>query len=151
METFQADLREAGLTGEVGLGVEERGIVFRFQDSVLFDVGKADLRPEAREILTKVGGLLKKVSNQIRVEGFTDNLPISTERFPSNWELSTARATTVVRFFIEELNIDPKRLEAAGYGEYHPIASNDDAAGRQKNRRVDIVLLRPSLSALEPK
>ncbi|HHW18203.1 MAG TPA: OmpA family protein, partial [Firmicutes bacterium] len=88
--------------------------------------------------------------NPIRVEGHTDNWPISTDKFPSNWELSTARATNVVRFLIEEAGIQPERLQAAGYGEYHPIDSNDTPEGRQRNRRVDVILMRPSLSAAEP-
>ena len=117
---------------------------------MLFDIGKDELRPEAREVLLKVGQLLSQLKNSIRVEGHTDNWPISTPRFPSNWELSTGRATSVVRFLIEEANMDPRQLQAAGYGEYHPIDDNDTAEGRQRNRRVDVIILRPSLSLAEP-
>jgi len=150
-ESFRIELEQAGLADKVAVGVEDRGILFRFQDTVLFDLGKADLRPEAREVLAKIGELLEKVPNSVRVEGHTDNWPIRTERFPSNWELSTGRAVSVVRFLIEEAGLDPKRLQAAGYGEHHPLESNETAEGRQKNRRVDIILLRPSLSLAEPK
>lgn len=149
-ESFREELEKAGLGDKVRLEVEERGVVFRLADTVLFDIGKADIRPEARSVLLTVGNLVKKVDNPIRVEGHTDNWPISTDKFPSNWELSTARATNVVRFLIEEAGIQPERLQAAGYGEYHPIDSNDTPEGRQRNRRVDVILMRPSLSAAEP-
>ena len=86
----------------------------------------------------------------MRVEGHTDNLPINTPRFPSNWELSTARATSVIRYLIEEENLDPERLSAAGYGEYRPIDANDTPEGRARNRRVDLVILRLGLTSAEP-
>ncbi len=147
---FEQELAGMGLSEKVTVELEERGIVFRLADTVLFDIGKDELRPEAREVLLKVGELLSDLDNPIRVEGHTDNWPISTPRFPSNWELSTGRATSVVRFLIEEAGMDPKQLQAAGYGEYHPIADNDTPEGRQSNRRVDVIILRPSLSLAEP-
>lgn len=147
---FEQELAGMGLTEKVTVELEERGIVFRLADTVLFDIGKDELRPEAREVLLKVGELLSDLDNPIRVEGHTDNWPISTPRFPSNWELSTGRATSVVRFLIEEAGMNPKQLQAAGYGEYHPIADNDTPEGRQSNRRVDVIILRPSLSLAEP-
>jgi len=150
-KSFRKELGKLGLADKVSVEVEERGVVFRFADAVLFDVGKAELRPEARSVLTVVGQMVKKVSNPVRVEGHTDNWPIHTEKFPSNWELSTGRATSVVRFLIEEVGVPPRRLQAAGYGEFHPIDSNETAEGRQMNRRVDVILLRPSLSLAEPR
>ena len=147
---FEEELAGLGLSDKVTVELEERGVVFRLADTVLFDIGKDELRPEAREVLLKVGQLLSQLKNSIRVEGHTDNWPISTPRFPSNWELSTGRATSVVRFLIEEANMDPRQLQAAGYGEYHPIDDNDTAEGRQRNRRVDVIILRPSLSFAEP-
>lgn len=150
-ETFRKELGKLGLSDKVSVEIEERGVVFRFADAVLFDIGKAELRPEARSVLKVVGQMVKKVSNPVRVEGHTDNWPIHTEKFPSNWELSTGRATSVVRFLIEEVGVPPKRLQAAGYGEFHPIDSNETAEGRQRNRRVDVILLRPSLSLAEPR
>lgn len=151
MNEIQGEFKKQGMEARVTVIMEERGIVVRFEDSVLFDLGSADLRPEAREILRKVGGLLKNLDNPIRIEGHTDNWPIRTERFPSNWELSTGRASTVVRFLIDECHLEPKKLQAAGYGEYYPVASNDTPEGRQRNRRVDIIILRPSLAAAEPR
>ena len=122
----------------------------RLADRVLFDLGKADLRPDARRVLDALAGVLAELPNPVRVEGHTDDLPINNERFPSNWELSTARATTVVRYFIEHHGMDPRRFSAAGYGEYHPLVPNTSAANRQKNRRVDVVIMPLSSKGVEP-
>lgn len=139
-------VRRTQLEGRVRVGVDERGLTISFVDGVLFDLGKADLREDAKEILNSIVTMLLDIPNQICVEGHTDNLPINTERFPSNWELSTARASAVIRYFIENFDFDPMRLSAAGYGEYRPVASNDTPEGRSLNRRVDIVILRGSES-----
>ncbi|MDI3521880.1 MAG: chemotaxis protein MotB [Bacillota bacterium] len=139
-----------GLEKKVNVSLDERGLVIRFLDTALFDLGQADLKPEARPILNHVAQLLTSVPNLIRVEGHTDNLPIHTYRFPSNWELSTARATTVVRYFVENYGIAPEHLSAAGYGEWRPVAPNDTSEHRAQNRRVDIVVLRTSVAKEEP-
>lgn len=149
-ETVYGRLAATGLADSVSLEVEERGLVVRFADRVLFDLGQARLKDEARAALDLVAGELARIPNPIRVEGHTDNLPIHNERYPSNWELSVARATRVVRYFIEEHGLPPQRLSAAGYGEYYPVAPNTTAAGRARNRRVDIVVLRLGLAAAEP-
>lgn len=149
-QQFEQALQENGLADKVSIEMDGRGLIFRFEDSILFDLGSADVRTEAGPVLMEVGRLIKNVSYPVRIEGHTDSWPISTERFPSNWELSTGRAASVVRFLIENLGFDPNRLEAAGYGEYKPLESNATAEGRQRNRRVDIVLLRPSLAEAEP-
>jgi chemotaxis protein MotB len=120
---------------------DERGLVIRVMESAAFDPGKADLKPQMYSILDVLARELKTLSNHVRVEGHTDNTPIATFRFPSNWELSTARATQVVRYLVEELDIDPTRISALGYSEYRPIAENTTAAGRGRNRRVDIIVL----------
>lgn len=130
----------------VQLVPEERGLVVRFSDRVLFDLGKADLRPQTLEALDVVARTLQRIPNAVRVEGHTDNLPIHNERFPSNWELSTARATNVVRYLVERHRLSPARLSAAGYGEYHPLVPNTSDANRQRNRRVDVVILRLGLT-----
>lgn len=124
----------------VQVAVEERGIVVRFSESVLFDLGKAELKPEFREVLERFAAALLPWEHPIRVEGHTDYLPIHNEEFASNWELSAIRATTVTRFLLEQ-GLDPKLLSAVAYSEYHPIASNLTEEGRAQNRRVDIVLL----------
>lgn len=143
-------LAELGLAQQVEVRVEERGVVVRFTDQVLFDLGKADLKPEAIQILSALAPVLRRWPYQFRVEGHTDNWPINTPIFPSNWELSTARASRVIRYLIEEEGFAPERLSAAGYGEYRPLYPNDTAENRQRNRRVDVLLLRASLSVGEP-
>lgn len=149
-EAFSRELEAAGLSGKVSVEMDERGLIVRFADSVLFDLGSADIRPEAAQALLKVGKFIKDLDNPIRVEGHTDDWPIATEKFPSNWELSTGRAGSVVRFFIEKCGINAEKLQVAGYAEFRPIESNDTPEGRQRNRRVDIVILRPSLAGGEP-
>lgn len=134
------------------ISLNERGLIIRFLDNVLFDTGKANLKQDAEEILNKIADILSAYPEQsIRVEGHTDNVPISTAQFPSNWELSTARATTVIRHLLSRYKFSPDKLSAAGYGEYKPVANNAHAKGRQLNRRVDIVILRSSMVFQEPK
>ncbi len=148
---IEQGLKEAGLNATVELRLEERGLVIRFHDSILFDLGKADIKPTGRATIDRISETIEVIPNQVRVEGHTDNLPIVSAGYPSNWELSTARATNVVRYLIEGLQYDPKRLSAAGYGEYRPIAPNDTPEGRQLNRRVDVVVLYTSKGNLEPR
>lgn len=113
-------------------------------DKILFPSGEADISEQGKEVLKRVGDILKQARDKtIRIEGHTDNVPISRHlqaRFPSNWELSTARATNVVRFLQDEAGIDAATLDAVGRGEYHPIATNKTVAGRSKNRRIEIIL-----------
>ena len=134
----------------VSLEMDERGVTIRFADQVFFDLGKADLKPEARRILDSVAPTLKDLPNPIRVEGHTDNLPINNVEFASNWELSVRRATNVVRYLIEEKGFDPENLSAAGYAEYRPLRPNDTPANRALNRRVDIVIMNIDLWDEEP-
>jgi chemotaxis protein MotB len=113
-------------------------------DKILFPSGEADISAQGKEVLMRVGAVLKQTRDKtFRIEGHTDNVPIHKHlqaRFPTNWELSTARATNVVRFLQDEAGLDPAGLEAVGMGEYWPIASNKTAAGRSQNRRIEIVL-----------
>lgn len=106
---------------------------------VLFQSGSADPLPDARSISTKIADVLKPFNNSLRVEGFTDDRPIHTDRFPSNWELSTARAAGIAHLIIAD-GVDPDRVSLTGYGQYHPVAANLTAAGRARNRRVDVVV-----------
>jgi chemotaxis protein MotB len=130
--------------------IDQRGLVIHIEESALFDPGKAELKPQAYEALDLVSAQLKGLGNPIRIEGHTDNTPINTTRFPSNWELSASRAITVVRYFIEEYEIDPSKISALGYGEFRPIADNASPEGRALNRRVDIVVLSQSEIKKEP-
>ncbi len=133
-------IEESDLTGSMEVHLEERGIVIAIPDALLFAPAEAELKNEAQEMLVEVAGLLDQVGNQIIVEGHTDNVPINTLLFPSNWELSVARAVTVTRFLVEARGLDPLRFVAAGYGEFHPITTNLKSEGRAKNRRVNIVI-----------
>jgi chemotaxis protein MotB len=137
------------LEGEIAKGqikvqqIQDR-LSVQMVEKVLFDSGKADIKPEGREVLSKVAGVLASVTDkQIRIEGYTDSVPISPalqKQFPTNWELSAQRATTVVRFLQEKGGLDGKILSAVGYGPYRPIADNTTNEGRAENRRIEIVL-----------
>jgi chemotaxis protein MotB len=120
-------------------------IEIEIKSSILFPSGSAVLQAKARPVLRDVAKILSDFENQIQVEGFTDNVPIDTEAFPSNWELSAARAASVVHLF-SSAGVKPSRLSAVGYGEYKPIASNDTAQGRRKNRRVNIIVLSDAIA-----
>lgn len=153
-EQVEKYLEQNNLQASVQLELDARGLLLRFKDNVLFDSGKADLKPEALQILQFLGEVLNKpefAERFIRVEGHTDNVPIETVRFPSNWELSSGRAASVIRYYIENTSFKPDRFTASGYGEFYPVASNDTAQGRGLNRRVDIVILRDSEVKEAPK
>ncbi|HHV98214.1 MAG TPA: OmpA family protein [Clostridiaceae bacterium] len=119
---------------------EEQSLILRLDSVILFDLGKADIKASGKEILKELGGMFKELDNEITIEGHTDDLPINTMLFPSNWELSTKRATNVVVFLIENCGLDPKKLTASGRGEFKPIMPNDSPENRQKNRRIDIIV-----------
>ena len=115
-------------------------------DKILFDSGKADLKKDGKAVLLKVGEALAHSDKYLRIGGHTDNVPLSPgAAYATNWELSAARATTVVRFLQDQAHLDPKRLIATGRGEYSPVAPNDSPANRQKNRRIEITLLDKNL------
>jgi len=136
VEQLESEVR----SGEVEIEELRGRLQVRALDQILFDSGSAELEPRGREVLAKVARQLAKVSDRrVRVEGHTDDVPIATARFPSNWELSVGRAATVARFLAEQ-GVAAERLEAAGFGEFRPIASNADPAGRARNRRIEIVL-----------
>jgi len=128
---------------QVKLEMMEKGLVITVLGDVLFDSGKAKVRSESFSILDKVATVLKENVPKLNVgiEGHTDNLPIKFSGWRSNWELSTARALSVLHYLVEEKNISPERVSAIGYGEYTPVASNSTKEGRQLNRRVEIVIL----------
>jgi chemotaxis protein MotB len=146
-------LEQAGLAENVSLEVTERGLGVRLEtDGVLFDPGRAVLRPEGARLLAPIAGTLRGLPNPIRVEGHTDDTPISTAQFPSNWDLSAIRASAVVRTLVGA-GVPDGRLQGAAYGDTRPIADNGTAEGRSRNRRVEIYVLRlqgaPSQSPAE--
>lgn len=147
---IQEAFDKAGKDKELNVEVSERGLVIHIMEQALFREGSADLEDRARQTLELVGSQLRNLENHVRVEGHTDNKPINTARFPSNWELSSARATAVVKYFVDNFEIAPTRLSALGFGEFRPIAPNNTDENRSKNRRVDIVVLTMELSEQEP-
>lgn len=149
-EQIDKYIEQQGLAGKVTATLEERGLVISLKEALLFPLGSADLTPAAQQVITSVGKILATMPNQLRIEGHTDNLPIHTVQFPSNWELSTARATNVVNFLVSRVGILPKKLSATGYGEFRPIVANTNEIARAKNRRVDIVVLKSILDVAEP-
>ena len=118
-----------------------QGTRLSFEDQVLFDFGSATINPAGFVFLDKIADTLDKMPYAVRVEGHTDNVPIQTRHFPSNWELSVSRAVNVVKYFAEFSKINPQRLSAVGYGESRPVVPNDTLPNRAKNRRVEILLL----------
>lgn len=143
METYQSlqnFLAQNGLEDMVEVRYEEGGVALDIKERILFDSGKADLKPEAMVVLDKLATFLDKLPNSIRVEGHTDNRPINTPEFPSNWELSAARAIRVIRYFIEKHGLEPARFTAVGHGEYRPLVPNDSPENMAQNRRVVILL-----------
>lgn len=129
------------LNANVSILNEQRGVQITLRDVVLFDTGEASIKPGAHGILNGLVPFFQKVDNSIIIEGYTDNVPISTSVYPTNWELSSARADGVVRF-LQAAKVEPTRLSAVGYGEFHSVALNDSDEHRQQNRRVNIVILR---------
>ncbi|MGM0838150.1 MAG: flagellar motor protein MotS [Bacillota bacterium] len=121
----------------------ERGIVLVLEEKVLYETAEARILSTAYPFLDKVGTLLTKIPNLVKVEGHTDNRPISTEKFPSNWELSAARASSVIRYLVAEHDLDSERFVAVGYGDTRPIVPNTSSENFQKNRRVEIVISDP--------
>jgi chemotaxis protein MotB len=137
-----------GLSRQIETTVARRGLVIRLlTDRVLFDSGQATLKAQSHAVLSRISDLLRTSSGAapIQVEGYTDNVPIRNSIFPTNWELSTARATSVVRFLIGA-RVTKQRLSAAGYADLHPVSSNHSDSGRSRNRRVEIVLQRTNNS-----
>ncbi len=120
---------------------EKRGTIIRINDTMLFDEGSAIIKSGARSTLIKIAEELNDIENPVLIEGHTDSIPIKNQQYPSNWELSTARATNIIKYLTEKKLISPRRLSAVGYGEYVPIATNETKDGRSKNRRVDIIVL----------
>ena len=141
-ENLESELKQAGIGDNVSFRQEKRGLVVTIiTDQVLFLSGDANLETGGTMILDEVVDALKKIDNQILIEGHTDSRPISNGRFPSNWELSTTRATKVLRYFVDNKGFPSNRIAASGYGETRPVADNNTASGQSKNRRVELVVL----------
>ena len=129
------------MQASVQIKEDERGVIIQLRDNILFESGKADLKDNSKSILDKISSLISTFPNNVIVEGHTDNIPINTFKYESNWELSTARAVNVVKYFVEQKNQNPVRFSAAGYGEFKPVAPNDTADNKAMNRRVNILIV----------
>jgi chemotaxis protein MotB len=148
-QNVQESLRDQADSKDIRMMITGRGLVLHLPEFLFFTTGEAQIRPEADPLLNRLADILQKIPNHVVIEGHTDNVPINTPQFPSNWELSVHRATSLVRYLVEKHHLDPARFAAAGYGEYAPLAGNGDEAGRSMNRRVDIVI-KPLLRSNQP-
>jgi len=133
-------ISDMGLNENVKVIEEKDVVIFRVDSIILFDTGKADLKEDAEPVIEKMGAILKELKTDILVQGHADDRPINTAAFPSNWELSTKRATNVVKYLIDAGGMDPGYLTATGNAEFEPIVPNDTEYNRQKNRRIDILI-----------
>ena len=132
----------SGMADELQLSDQKRGLVIRMSETVVFARGDARILPTVKPFLDKVGTLIGKTDHTLRIEGHTDSDPIRTAKYPSNWELSTLRAVQVLRYFIGKGYVSPDHISAVGFSRFKPIAANDSAENKAKNRRVEIILLR---------
>ena len=140
---LQNKLKEEIAKGELKVEMQDRGVVVTMLTEVLFDSGKTTIKPDSKKTLEKVAQVIndrQTKTNLIYIEGHTDNVPIKYSGYKSNWELSTSQATEVLHFFVDEGKVNPARISATGYGKYRPVAPNNIAQGRAKNRRVEVII-----------
>jgi len=130
------------LTGDLSTALTEDGLMIRIKDSALFPSGSADLRPESQRFGEEIAKMIASLPQKIVISGHTDNIPIHTREFPSNWELSSRRAVNFMKYLLAQENLKPERFSAIGYGEYRSMAGNDTEDGRAKNRRVEVLIMR---------
>jgi chemotaxis protein MotB len=135
---------------EVAMSMGREGLVVSLREMGFFDSGSSSIRPGSLDAISRLAEVLKQRPENLRIEGHTDNIPIHTARFSSNWELSTSRATGLIQILITKYGIPPSHLSAAGDGEFHPVTSNGTADGRAQNRRLDVVILAPSQPMAQP-
>ncbi|MGI5835593.1 MAG: OmpA/MotB family protein [Chloroflexota bacterium] len=135
--------QEEGIEDKVTIQVRQEGVAISLSGNLLFTSGRSDLRPESVRLLSSIAKAIARLPNQVRVEGHTDDIPPNSSFFPTNWELSCARAVAVVRFFTEIEKIDPSRLSAVAYSEYRPVTPNNSPQGRARNRRSEILIMYP--------
>ncbi|KAA0892145.1 flagellar motor protein MotB [Oryzomonas rubra] len=148
--SLDAYLTKSGNRGKVSIDITRRGLVVSLKEAGFFDSGSARIKAGSEELFSVIAQSLSHYANPYRIEGHTDNVPIHTGQFRSNWELSTMRATNVLQKLVDSYGFDPAAMSAAGYGEYRSVADNGAAEGRAKNRRVDIVMLSSGGEAGEP-
>jgi chemotaxis protein MotB len=140
-EQVKGYIEEKGLEAEVSVSLNRSGVFVDIKEVILFEPGEASLKAGGKEILDNLEGLFLQFENEIVVEGHTDNVPMRSQTYPTNWELSAGRALAVVRYLSEVKHVPEKRLAAIGYGEYRPIISNETPANRALNRRVNLLII----------
>jgi chemotaxis protein MotB len=141
--SVEAMVGELGIEQEIKVTIHKKGIMLQLADRILFEAGQADLVPESKKLMEYVGAIVSNYPTySLRIEGHTDNTPIRTSRYPSNWELSTLRAVNVARYLLDKHLIAGERLQAAGFSEYHPRFPNDSSENRAGNRRVELLFFR---------
>jgi chemotaxis protein MotB len=138
---LDAELADDIRNRRADITMDPRGLVVSMPEDAVFEVASTDPSPTALALVSRLASAVRRLPNDVRIEGHTDNVPIRTPKYRSNWELSTARASAVVAYLIETEGFDPARLSAAGYGEFHPRVANDTAVNRARNRRIDIIVL----------
>jgi chemotaxis protein MotB len=148
--SIDAYLSRQGAQEKVSLAITGRGLIISLKEAGFFDSGSATVKESSYPLLNKIAESIGHYNNPIRIEGHTDTIPIRTAAFPSNWELSTTRATNVVHYLVGNFGFPPDKMAAAGYGEFRPVADNGSEDGRRKNRRVDIVMLSRESERDEP-
>lgn len=141
-ERLQDSLKNLEQDQKLSILYDEKKITIRVSEGMLFEPGSDEIIKNAQPVLDEIASVLGEMPNYMSIEGHTDNIPINTMRFPSNWDLSNARALKILKYFVEKHKFDPRKLSATGYGEYRPVDSNDTPSGRMKNRRVDILVMR---------
>lgn len=135
-------VKTENLGNSIAVVENERGLILHIFDKILFPSGSAVLNEDSKQILSKLAELIKKLPNDIRIEGHTDDVPIVSNAYPSNWHLSVARALNTAYYLIEFEHLNPDKVSIVGYSKYQPIATNETFEGREKNRRVDIVIIK---------
>lgn len=141
-EEIKKTVLDEGLSKDVQVVEEKDYLLVRLDSEVFFDSGSIEIKPQGRKVLDSLAPTLNAIDNEIIIAGHTDNVPVKTGIYQSNWELSTARATHVVKYFVDNLHMNPIRLTATGNGEYRPIGDNNTEEGRRKNRRIEIKILK---------
>jgi chemotaxis protein MotB len=146
---LDAKLKSENLSDSVKTGIDKRGLVISLSNAIFFDPGSAEIKLDNEKTLLEIADMVNVMDNFIRIEGHTDDVPMNSDLYRSNWDLSAARAANVVRLLTSKSSISPDRLIAVGYGEYRPVADNTSDEGRAKNRRIDIIVLSEKYDDLE--
>jgi len=146
---LDAKLESEDLSASVSTSIDQRGLVISLSNAIFFDSGSAQIKQANANTLLEIANMVNTLDHYIRIEGHTDNVPMNSDLYPSNWDLSAARASNVVRLLTDKTEISPDRLIAVGYGEYRPVEDNSTEEGRAKNRRIDIIVLSEKYNELE--